>query len=157
MKKEEKIIKIEDLGEFGLIDRITKKIKQKNSSTILGPGDDAAVLKNNENTVISTDMLVEGVHFDMTFTPLKHLGYKAVIVNISDIYAMNATPKQITVSLAISSKYTLEAIDELYDGIILAAEKYIDIIERYNLMLSRTYDCNYDRESKKQIGQEIWS
>lgn len=129
MKKEEEIIKIEDLGEFGLIERITKKISLKNTSTILGPGDDAAVLKNNDNTVVSSDMLVEGVHFDMTFTPLKHLGYKAVVVNISDIYAMNAMPKQITVSLAISSKYTLEAIDELYDGIILAAEKYnVDIV-----------------------------
>jgi len=129
MKEEEEIIKIEDLGEFGLIERITKKISLKNTSTILGPGDDSAVLKNNDNTVVSSDMLVEGVHFDMTFTPLKHLGYKAVVVNISDIYAMNATPKQITVSLAISSKYTLEAIDELYDGIILAAEKYnVDIV-----------------------------
>tara|TARA_Y100000589_G_scaffold89262_1_gene83822 strand:- start:1580 stop:2617 length:1038 start_codon:yes stop_codon:yes gene_type:complete len=129
MKEEKKEIGINDLGEFGLIDRITEKIETYNKSTILGPGDDGAVIKLSDHTVVSTDMLVEGVHFDMTFTPLKHLGYKSVIVNLSDIYAMNAEPKQITVSLAISSKYTLEAIDELYDGILLACKKYnIDII-----------------------------
>ena len=129
MKEEKKEIGINDLGEFGLIDRITEKIETYNKSTILGPGDDGAVIKLSDHTVVSTDMLVEGVHFDMTFTPLKHLGYKSVIVNLSDIYAMNAEPKQITVSLAISSKYTLEAIDELYDGILLACKKYnLDII-----------------------------
>lgn len=127
--KDEKEIKITDLGEFGLIERIKSKIKSYNKSTILGPGDDGAVVKLSDYSVVSTDMLVEGIHFDMTFTPLKHLGYKAVIVNLSDIYAMNANPQQITVSLAISSKYTLEAIDELYDGFLLACEKYkIDII-----------------------------
>ncbi len=129
MKKESKAVDINELGEFGLIERISKKIKIYNKTTILGPGDDGAIIKLPENTVVSTDMLVEGVHFDMTFTPLKHLGYKAVVVNLSDIYAMNAEPQQITVSLAISSKYTLEAIDELYDGILLACKKYnIDII-----------------------------
>ena len=129
MEKEEKVIGIEDLGEFGLIDRITEKIKTYNKSTNVGPGDDAAVIKIKDHTVVSTDMMVEGIHFDMTFTPLKHLGYKAVVVNLSDICAMNANPQQITVSLAISSKYTLEAIDELYDGILLACEKYkVDII-----------------------------
>ena len=129
MKKDEKVVDINELGEFGLIERISKKIKTYNKTTILGPGDDGAIIKLPEHTVISTDMLVEGVHFDMTFTPLKHLGYKAVVVNLSDIYAMNAEPQQITVGLAISSKYTLEAIDELYDGILLACKKYnIDII-----------------------------
>ena len=129
MKNEEKEITIEDLGEFGLIERLTNKIKNHQSTTVLGPGDDAAIIQTKENTVISTDLLIEGVHFDMTFTPLKHLGYKSVVVNISDIYAMNAIPQQITVGLAFSNKYTLEAIDELYDGILLASKKYnIDII-----------------------------
>jgi thiamine-monophosphate kinase len=129
MNDEKEVLNLEDLGEFGLIDRITKKIKSYHKNTHLGPGDDAAVIKSKKNILVSSDMLVEGVHFDMSFTPLKHLGYKSVIVNISDIYAMNAIPTQITVSLGISSKYTLEAIDELYDGILLACEKYkVDII-----------------------------
>ena len=129
MNEEKEVLNLEDLGEFGLIDRITKKIKSYHKNTHLGPGDDAAVIKSKKNILVSSDMLVEGVHFDMSFTPLKHLGYKSVVVNISDIYAMNAIPTQITVSLGISSKYTLEAIDELYDGILLACEKYkVDII-----------------------------
>ena len=101
--------------------KVAKKIKSS-KSTLLGPGDDAAIIKTNEHLLISTDMLVEGIHFDMSFTPLKHLGYKSVIVNLSDIYAMNAIPSQVTVSLGISSKYTLEAIDELYDGSLLACK-----------------------------------
>ena len=129
MKKQDNKKNIQDLGEFGLIERISSKIKRYNDSTILGPGDDGAILNCKNQIVISSDMLVEDIHFDMTFTPLKHLGYKSVIVNLSDIYAMNAIPTQITVNLAISSKYTLEAIDELYDGILLACEKYsIDVI-----------------------------
>ena len=129
MKKQDNKKNIKDLGEFGLIERISSKIKSYNDSTILGPGDDGAILNCKNQIVISSDMLVEDIHFDMTFTPLKHLGYKSVIVNLSDIYAMNAIPTQITVNLAISSKYTLEAIDELYDGILLACEKYsIDVI-----------------------------
>ena len=129
MNKEDKNIELKDLGEFGLIERLTKKIKTFHESTHLGPGDDAAIIKSSKEILISSDMLVEGIHFDMAFTPLKHLGYKSVIVNLSDIYAMNAIPKQITVSLAISSKYTLEAIEEFYDGILLACEKYkIDVI-----------------------------
>jgi len=129
MKKQDNKKNIKDLGEFGLIERISSKIKRYNDSTILGPGDDGAILNCKNQIVISSDMLVEDIHFDMTFTPLKHLGYKSVIVNLSDIYAMNAIPTQITVNLAISSKYTLEAIDELYDGILLACEKYsIDVI-----------------------------
>ena len=129
MSTKKKITTLEELGEFGLIERITKKIKQYHESTILGPKDDAALISHKNKTLVSADLLIEGIHFDMTFTPLKHLGYKAVVVNLSDIYAMNGTPKQITVSLGFSSKYTLEAIDEFYDGILLACEKYkIDII-----------------------------
>ncbi len=121
---------LKELGEFGLINHLTINLKNKQSSTELGIGDDAAVIDyENRKTVITTDMLVEGVHFDMVFTPLKHLGYKAVVVNVSDIYAMNAQPRQITISLALSSKYTLEAIEELYAGFELAAEQYgVDII-----------------------------
>ncbi len=121
---------LKNLGEFGLIDHLTKDIKIKNSSTITGVGDDAAVLDyNNKQTVVTTDLLLQGIHFDLVYTPLKHLGYKAVVVNISDIYAMNATPKQITVSLGISSRISLNAIDQLYEGIKLACEKYnVDLI-----------------------------
>jgi|TARA_B100001094_G_scaffold264079_1_gene265936 thiamine-monophosphate kinase len=129
MNEEKEVDSLKDLGEFGLIDRITKKIKTYQKNTKLGPGDDAAVIKSKKNILVSSDMLVEGIHFDMSFTPLKHLGYKSVIVNISDIYAMNAIPTHITVNLGISSKYTLEAIDELYDGVLLACKKYkVDII-----------------------------
>ena len=129
MSAKKKITTLEELGEFGLIERITKKIKQYHESTILGPKDDAALINHKNKTLVSADLLIEGIHFDMTFTPLKHLGYKSVVVNLSDIYAMNGTPKQITVSLGFSSKYTLEAIDEFYEGILLACEKYkIDII-----------------------------
>ena len=121
---------IETLGEFGLIDHLTKNFKIKNSSTIKSIGDDAAVLdfKNNK-TLISTDLLVENVHFDLNYVPLKHLGYKAVIVNLSDIYAMNASATQITVSIAVSNRFPLEALDELYSGIETAAKIYnIDVI-----------------------------
>lgn len=129
MNEDEKNIDLKDLGEFGLIERLTKKIKLFNENTLLGPGDDAAIINSSKEILVSSDMLVEGIHFDMAFTPLKHLGYKSVIVNISDIYAMNGTPKQITVGLAISSKYTLEAIEEFYDGILLACKKYkVDVI-----------------------------
>lgn len=121
---------ISALGEFGLIDRWAAKFPISNKHTVKGIGDDAAVLSFDEKkVVVTTDMLVEEVHFDMHYTPLRHLGYKAVIVNLSDIYAMNATPTQITVSLAISSKYSIEALDELYEGIAYACEKYgVDLI-----------------------------
>lgn len=121
---------ITDLGEFGLISHLTETIELINSSSKLGVGDDCAIIQfDNRQTVITTDMLVEGIHFDLVFTPLKHLGYKAVVVNLSDVYAMNAIPRQITVSLAISSKYTLDAIEELYSGIRLACELYgVDIV-----------------------------
>ncbi len=112
---------ISELGEFGLINHLTKNIELKNSSSRRGIGDDAAVINyKNKNSVISTDLLIEGIHFDMVFTPLKHLGYKAITVNISDILAMNAKPQQVTVSLGISSKYSLDAIEEIYSGMKLA-------------------------------------
>jgi thiamine-monophosphate kinase len=118
------------LGEFGLIKHLTQKIELYNESSIKGVGDDAAVIDNKDlQTVVSTDMLVEGVHFDLGYVPLKHLGYKAVMVNLSDIYAMNATPRQITVSIAMSSKFPLEAIEELYEGIYKACAKWkVDLV-----------------------------
>ena len=122
---------LKELGEFGLIEHITQSIELKNDSTILGVGDDAAVVDYGEKkeTVVSTDMLVEGVHFDLMYTPLKHLGYKAVTVNLSDLAAMNARPAQITVSLALSSRFPVEAVEELYKGIYLACERYnVDLI-----------------------------
>jgi len=124
------MVSISELGEFGLIKRLSKDIKIYNSSTIKGVGDDAAVAEHaGKQTVITTDLLVEGIHFDLSFSPLKHLGYKAVVVNLSDVYAMNAIPKQITVSIAFSNRFTLEAIDELYVGIKLACKKYkVDLV-----------------------------
>ncbi len=121
---------VSELGEFGLIKHLTKNVELHNASTLLGIGDDAAVLDNlAKQTVVSTDMLVEGVHFDLMYQPLKHLGYKAVVVNLSDIYAMNAEPTQITFSLAISSRFTIEALEELYEGVMLACERYkVDLI-----------------------------
>lgn len=121
---------LSELGEFGLIKHLTEHIELKNTSTIKGVGDDAAVIDyGNLKTVISTDMLVEGVHFDLTYVPLKHLGYKSVVVNLSDIYAMNAEPRQILVSIAISNKFRLEAIEELYAGMLMACKKYnVDLV-----------------------------
>lgn len=121
---------ISELGEFGLIKKLTEGLPSPLKSTIKGVGDDAAVIDHkNAKTLVTTDFLVEGVHFDLSFMPLRHLGYKSVMVNLSDIYAMNGTASQITVSLAISSKYSLEAIEEIYSGIRLAAEKYgVDIV-----------------------------
>ncbi len=121
---------ISTLGEFGLIDHLTKNNETKNASTILGVGDDGAVIDHfGKQTVISTDMLVEGIHFDLMYTPLKHLGYKSVVVNISDIYAMNATPTHITMSIAFSNRFSLEALDEFYEGIYAACDKYgVDLI-----------------------------
>lgn len=121
---------LSELGEFGLIKHLTEFIKLNQSSTIKGVGDDAAVIDNgNLQTVITTDMLMEGVHFDLTYTPLKHLGYKSVVVNLSDVYAMNAEPHQIVVSLGLSNRFSLEAIEELYSGMLLACEKYnVDLV-----------------------------
>ena len=121
---------IEELGEFGLIEHLTKSFIVQHKSTVRGIGDDAAVLDFKEKkTVLSTDLLIEGVHFDLSYMPLKHLGYKAVMVNLSDIYAMNTIATQITVSIAVSNRFSLEALEELYEGIALAAKKYnIDLI-----------------------------
>jgi thiamine-monophosphate kinase len=122
---------LSELGEFGLITHLTRYIEHEQPSSVKGVGDDAAVIASQEGmqTVVSTDMLVEGVHFDLTYVPLKHLGYKSVVVNLSDIYAMNAEPRQIVVSLALSSRFSLEAIEELYAGILLACKKYkVDLV-----------------------------
>ena len=121
---------IETLGEFGLIEHLTKNFETKNASTIQSVGDDAAVIDHfGKQTVISTDLLIEGIHFDLMYMPLKHLGYKSVVVNVSDIYAMNATPTQITMSIALSNKISLEAIDEFYEGVYAACEKYgVDLV-----------------------------
>ncbi len=120
---------LEELGEFALIEQLTKSAKATLSSTKLGIGDDAAVLIHDGETVISTDMLVEGVHFDLGYMPLKHLGYKAVVVNLSDIYAMNAQATQILLSIAVSNRFTLEALEELYAGVHLACKTYgVDLI-----------------------------
>jgi thiamine-monophosphate kinase len=130
-KMEDKTTSIESLGEFGLINHLTKWVKVTNQSTIKGVGDDAAVIDigNNEVMLISTDTLIEGIHFNLMYTPLKHLGYKAVAVNVSDICAMNGIAEQITVSIAVSSRFPVEALEELYEGIRSACEYYkIDLV-----------------------------
>ncbi len=121
---------LEQLGEFGLIKLIADHVKLKNSETIKGIGDDAAVVNTQGKTmVVTTDMLVEGIHFDLSYTPLKHLGYKAVVVSLSDVYAMNAIPRQIVISIGLSNRFSLEAVEELYEGINLACEKYkVDLV-----------------------------
>lgn len=121
---------ISTLGEFGLIDHLTENNEIKNVSTIVTVGDDAAVIDHfGKQTVITTDMLIEGIHFDLMYTPLKHLGYKSVIVNLSDIYAMNATPTQITMSIAFSNRFSVEALDEFYEGVYAACDKYgVDLV-----------------------------
>jgi thiamine-monophosphate kinase len=121
---------ISALGEFGLIDHLTKNIELQNVSSILGVGDDAAIIDHfGKQTVITTDLLIEGVHFDLVYTPLKHLGYKSVIVNLSDVYAMNATPTQITLSIGFSNRFSLEALNEFYDGVYAACAAYgVDLI-----------------------------
>lgn len=121
---------LEQLGEFGLIDLITKSVNLTQDTTVKGIGDDAAVLNfSGKQTLISTDLLLEGVHFDLRYVPLKHLGYKAVQVNLSDIYAMNGMASQITFSIGLSSKFPLEAVEEIYEGALLACKKYnVDLI-----------------------------
>lgn len=128
--KNQQRTQLSDLGEFGLIDHLTKNFKVKHKSTIKSIGDDAAVLNfDNKKIVVTTDLLLEGVHFDLSYMPLKHLGYKAVIVNLSDVYAMNAKATQITVSIAVSNRFPLEALEDLYAGIETAADIYdIDVI-----------------------------
>ena len=121
---------LSSLGEFGLIDHLMDNVELKNTSSKKGVGDDAAVLDfNGEQTLVSTDFLIEGVHFDLSYMPLKHLGYKAIMVNLSDIYAMNAKATQVTVSIAVSNRFPLEALEELYSGIHLACKIYdVDLV-----------------------------
>lgn len=130
MDKKDVRTEISELGEFGLINHLTKDIKLQNTESVVGVGDDAAVIDNgNMKTLVTTDLLLEGIHFDLTYVPLKHLGYKAAVVNFSDIYAMNGTPKQITVSLGISKRFSVEDIEALYSGIKLACEIYgVDLV-----------------------------
>ncbi len=121
---------ISELGEFGLIEHLTKNFKIQQKTTAKGIGDDAAVLENDDKQiVVTTDLLVEGVHFDLSYMPLKHLGYKAVVVNLSDVYAMNAEATQITVSIAVSNRFPVEALEELYAGITAASSFYnVDVV-----------------------------
>ena len=121
---------IASLGEFGLIDHLTRNNETRNASTVVSVGDDAAVLDHfGKQVVVTTDLLIEGVHFDLMYTPLTHLGYKSVIVNLSDVYAMNAMPTQVTVSIGISSRFSVEALEEFYEGVYAACEKYnVDLV-----------------------------
>ena len=130
MNNETKQTLISELGEFGLIERLTRSIKLQNKSTLKGVGDDAAVLDyKNKLVVVSSDLLTEGIHFNLMYVPLKHLGYKSVVVNLSDIFAMNARPQQITVNIALSNKFSVEMVEELYSGINLACKKYgVDLV-----------------------------
>lgn len=154
---EEKQTEISTLGEFGLIDRLTQGIELKNPSTKKGIGDDCAVMHYGDSEVlVSTDLLIEGVHFDLTYVPLKHLGYKSAIVNFSDLYAMNAVPRQITVSLGISKRFTVEHMGALYSGIRLACEIYgVDLVggdtttSRSGLVISIT--CIGDAPAEKIV------
>src|SRR5436305_1136901 len=121
---------ISTLGEFGLIDHLTRNIEVRNASTIVGIGDDAAVIDHfGKQSVITNDLLIEGVHFDLMYTPLKHLGYKAVVVNMSDIYAMNAIPTQIIIGLGFSNRFSVESLDDFYEGVYAACSQYkVDLI-----------------------------
>lgn len=121
---------ISSIGEFGLIEHLTANIEIKNVSTLVGVGDDAAVIDHfGKQTVITTDLLLEDIHFDLLYTPLQHLGYKSVVVNLSDIYAMNAIPTQLTLSIGISNRFSVEALDEFYEGVYAACETYgVDLV-----------------------------
>ena len=129
-KTDKHMTEISSLGEFKLIEQLTKQVELKNPSSVKGVGDDAAVVDfNGKQVLLTTDLLLEGIHFDLMYTPLKHLGYKSVIVNLSDVYAMNATPTQITMSIAFSNRFSVEALDEFYEGVYAACEKYgVDLV-----------------------------
>lgn len=152
-------MEISQIGEFGLIDRLTAGLENVNSSTVKGVGDDCAVLRNRDtDTLVTTDLLLEGVHFDLTYVPLKHLGYKSAVVNFSDVYAMNGRPKQITVSLGISKRFTVEHIEELFAGIRHACELYgVDLVggdttsSRQGLVISIT--CIGEAPSDKIVSR----
>ncbi|MFT5255505.1 MAG: thiamine-monophosphate kinase [Candidatus Paceibacteria bacterium] len=144
---------ISSLGEFGLIEHLTKHFDVKHSSTIKSIGDDAAVIDHKKQTVVTTDLLIEGVHFDLSYMPLKHLGYKSVVVNVSDVFAMNAIPSQITVSIAVSNRFPVEALEELYAGIATAAKYYnVDVVggdttsSAHGLMISITALGEVDKD-----------
>jgi len=130
MFKNKNTTPLSQLGEFGLIDHLTKSFPLVQPSTLQGVGDDAAVMNFTEgHTVVTTDLMIEGIHFNLSYVPLKHLGYKSVLVNLSDVYAMNAYPTQITVSIAVSNRFPLEALEELYAGIKLACKNYkVDLV-----------------------------
>src|ERR1700750_2611814 len=130
MDKSERRTEGSSLGEFGLIDRLTKNAEVQNASTIVSIGDDAAVIDHfGKQTVITNDLLIEGVHFDLMYSPMKHLGYKTVVVNVSDIYAMNATPTQILIGFGFSNRFSVEALDEFYEGVYAACSNYgVDLI-----------------------------
>jgi thiamine-monophosphate kinase len=130
MSKKKKLTPVSELGEFGLIDHLTKDLSTVHNGSVTGIGDDAAVLDyQGKKMVVTTDLLVEGIHFNLEYTPLKHLGYKSIVVNLSDVYAMHADPRQVTVSIAVSGKFTVEALEELYDGIKRACETYeVDLV-----------------------------
>lgn len=145
---------ISELGEFGLIRHLTEQVQLKHASSIKGVGDDAAVIAQNSDnvTVVSTDMLTEGVHFDLSYVPLKHLGYKVATVNFSDICAMNAVPKQLLISLAVSSRFPVDAMEELYAGILLACERYqVDLVggDTTSSMAGLTISATIIGEGKK--------
>lgn len=129
-QQEQSKTELKQLGEFGLINHLTSTIRLQNTSSIKGVGDDAAVIRQHEkDLLVSTDMLLEGIHFDLTYVPLKHLGYKAAVVNFSDIYAMNGKPEQLTVALACSNRFPLEAIEQIYEGLLLACNEYgVDLV-----------------------------
>jgi thiamine-monophosphate kinase len=130
MAEQKKVREISEVGEFGLIDLLTQDIQLKHASSVKGIGDDAAILDyKNKQVVVTTDLLTEGIHFNLMYVPLKHLGYKSIVANVSDIYAMNAVPRQVTVSLALSGKFSVEAVEELYAGIKLACTTYdVDLV-----------------------------
>ncbi|MCP4552598.1 MAG: thiamine-phosphate kinase [Bacteroidetes bacterium] len=130
IENEKQRTELSEFGEFGLIDHLTKNIKLKHKSSITGVGDDAAVIEpGGKQMLVTTDLLIEGIHFDMTYMPLKHLGYKAAVVNFSDIIAMNGLPKQMTIGISASNRYSVEALEEIYSGIYLACEKYnVDVV-----------------------------
>lgn len=155
---------VNDYGEFGLIHHLTKNIELQNASSILGVGDDAAVIDHfGKQTVVTTDLLLEGVHFDLAYTPLKHLGYKSVVVNLSDVYAMNATPTQITLSIGISSKVSVEALEEFYEGVYIACEEYgVDLVggdtsasqKGFIISVTAIGEVNEDKVVKRSTAQK---
>ena len=146
---------IASLGEFGLIEHLTRNIELQQASTLVGVGDDAAVIDHfGKQTVISTDLLIEGVHFDLMYTPLKHLGYKSVVVNLSDVFAMNATPTQITLSIGFSNRFSVEALDEFYEGVYAACSAYgVDLVGGAGLAGVEEAEVAAGRQSGADVAQ----